>query len=189
MAGVEWTNMNKALASASEYMAKQAQIELEAKRTRTAYRASWKKTGSSWQPTSVRKQRIRKNFSATGTLVRSIEGLRKDKNLGIRLEKYAQYIVDGRKPGRGVPPKAIQEWTRNRRLKPKNPETGEFIRATRANKRAMAFMMNRKIKHFGIEPFDFVKIARETTLDQKQKDINQAIKKDIDNFLTNGSSI
>lgn len=189
MAGVKWDNLNKANEAASDYMASQAKLELQAKRTRTSYRASWRKTGSSWMPTSVRKQRIRKNFEASGTLVRSIQGLRRENVIGISAESYSQYIIEGRKPGKGIPLRAIESWARTRRLRPKDPETGEFIRVTRNTKKAMTFMMNRKIKHFGIEPFDFVKIARETTISQHRDKITEAIKKDIDNFLRNGGSI
>lgn len=189
MADAKWDHTNAMLLEASDYMAKQARIELGAKRPRTAIRASWRKSGRNWVPSKVRKKTIRKNFEASGDLVRSVTGLREEGVLGIEFLQYGEYVISGRKKGKWVPRDAMRDWIQNRKLRPRDPETGEFVKNTKQARRAMAFMMNRKIKYFGIEPFDFAGIARTTTLEQYDSKIQEAISKDIINQINNGSSI
>jgi hypothetical protein len=45
--------------------------------------------------------------------------------------------------------------------------------------------MKRKIKNFGIEPFDFIKMTRRATLAKYRDEIAAAVKKDIQNNLRN----
>jgi len=47
----------------------------------------------------------------------------------------------------------------------------------------MRFMMNRKIKYFGIEPFPFVSTARQQILPSFNKALTQAMKQDIQKGL------
>lgn len=191
MATAKYTRTEKVVKEASEFMAGQAKIELGAKRTRVAIRASWRKTGNRWQPVMVSKQRIRKNFTASGNLVRSIRSTATGTQISLSMDWYAEAIIQGRKPWdkakfsgrRGIPLDSISRWARVRRLRPKNPATGEFIANTQANRSAALFMMNRKIKYFGIEPFDFMKIAQESTVHKYEKQITAALKLDIIDIL------
>lgn len=195
MGSVNWRNTERAVSEASEYMAKQARLELEAKRPRTSIRARWRKIGKTWQAVGNRKQKIRKNFVASGALVRSIESAPDGTSIGISALWYAQAIIEGRKPWRGagfngdkgIPLSTMKKWTEVRRLRPTDPQTGEFLKnieigkrgGRKDNKRIMRFLMNRKIKNFGIEPFDFVGIARETTIAIEGDKIRKAIREDI----------
>jgi hypothetical protein len=176
---------------AANFMAKAAQLTLQAKHTRTAIRASWKKVGSSWEPTSVTKQKIRANYVASGNLVRSIQPIAEGLEFGIEFDSYGQMLINGRQPfgknkgGKGIPPSTLREWGKMRNLRPKDPKSGQFIKNTESNRKAMFFMMNRKIKHFGIEPFDFVKMPRRYTLDKYTQPIKDAIRQDITNTIAN----
>jgi hypothetical protein len=70
-----------------------------------------------------------------------------------------------------------------KRLRPKDPSSGQFIKNTESNRKAMSFMINRKIKHFGIEPFDFIKMPRTYTMDKYRVKITEAVRQDITNNL------
>ena len=57
--------------------------------------------------------------------------------------------------------------------------TGSFITNSEKNKKAMQFMMNRKIKYFGTKPFDFVSIAEKSMLNKFESKLNVSLEKDI----------
>lgn len=176
---------------ASDFFASQAKLELQAKRPRMAIRATWKKVGNGWQPVSVRKITIRSNYVASGNLVRSLRGWSQGLEFGVEMDWYGQAIINGRQPegkykgGKGIPTDKIKNWAKMKNIKPRNIKTGQFIKNSEENRRAMLFMMNRKIKHFGIEPFDFIKMPRRATLAKYRDEIEAAVKKDIQNNLRN----
>jgi len=96
-------------------------------------------------------------------------------------------LINGRQPfgknkgGKGIPPSTLREWGKMRNLRPKDPKSGQFIKNTESNRKAMFFMMNRKIKHFGIEPFPFVTMARTEILPSFNKALTKAMAQDIKN--------
>lgn len=172
---------------AANFMAQQVRYELMAKRPRVSIKAKWKKNGSEWQPTSVNKTKITKNFVASGNLMKSVQPIANGLEFGVDYAWYGRAIIEGREPwgkfkgGKGIPVDTMNKWIQQRRLRPRN--NGKFIGNSDKNKRAMAFMMNRKIKHFGIEPFNFVKMPRQVTIDRFLPQIKDAIKQDIQNSL------
>lgn len=172
---------------AGNFMAQQVRYELQAKRKRTSIKAKWKKNGSEWQPTSVKKSTINKNFVSSGNILKSVKPIADGLEFGVDFAWYGQAIIEGREPwgkfkgNKGIPVETMNKWIQQRRLRPRN--NGKFIGNSDKNKRAMAFMMNRKIKHFGIEPFNFVKMPRQVTIDRFLPKIKDAIKQDIQNSL------
>ena len=190
---IKYTNTEQVAQQMANFYASQARLELEAKHTRTAIRAKWKKVGSDWQPVNVTKQKVKANYVASGNLVRSIKPFVDGMEFGITMDWYGEAIRTGRQPwpsgkfrgGMGIPTRAMEQWIMNKRLRPRNPESGQFLKNTRANKKAMGFMMNRKIKHFGIEPFDFLKKATVSTNFKFKKALEDAVKKDIQNYVAN----
>jgi hypothetical protein len=119
--------------------------------------------------------------------MKSVKPIARGLEFGLDYAWYGQAIIDGRQPwgkfqgGKGIPVETMNKWIQQRRLKPRNK--GKFIGNSDQNKRAMSFMMNRKIKHFGIEPFDFVKMPRQITISKFLPLIKDAISKDIKNEL------
>lgn len=188
---IKYTNTNKVMQKAAEYMAAQSKLELMAKRPRTAIRATWKKVGDGWKVVSVKKKTFRGNYVASGNLVKSIRPLSENLEFGISALWYADAIRAGRKPwpqakfngNKGIPVESIKEWTKIKRLRPRDPKTGKFLKNNLSNRRAMQIMMNRKIKYFGIEPFDFKAIAQRTMLDKFKPQIDKAIKDDLTNYV------
>lgn len=169
---------------AAEYFANQAQLQLKAKHPRTTIRANWKRTGNDWQPVNVEKKKVRANYVASGNLVRSIKPIADGLEFGIEYDQYGDAIRKGRKPGKGIPISRMHEWTKIKGLRPRDLKTGSFAKNTPSNRKAMGYLMNRKIKHFGIEPFDFVQMPRRVTLDKYRADIAKAVSEDIKDNLT-----
>lgn len=150
---------------------------LEVKRPRISIRAKWKKVGTGWTPVSVSKKTFRGNYVASGQLVNSIQASPKDLTLGITMNKTADYVQYGRKPGKGIPINAMKAWTKMKRIQPRDLSTGKF--KSKATAEGMRFAMNRKIKHFGIEPFPFVTMARQEILPSFNKALTKAMTQDI----------
>jgi hypothetical protein len=167
----------------------QMAISLRAKRKRVSVRAKWKKVGSGWQPISNTKKTFRANYVASGQLVNSIQVSGSGFNLSVDMASYAQFIIDGRSPmgkakgGKGIPISTMKDWAKTRKIRPRDMETGQFIPNTAANQKSMRFMMNRKIKHFGIEPYDFTKITKEYVLQEYKPELVKALKKDIEQLI------
>ena len=187
----DYKNTEKVLKAAADFFASQARLELKATRPRTAIRADWKKVGNGWQVVGVRKQKFRAPYVASGNLVNSIKPISRGLEFGISMDWYGQAIIKGRKPwpnaefkgDKGIPLATMKSWATMKKMKPKDPATGKFLENSDKNKRAMQFMMNRKIKHFGIEPFDFRAIAYQTTMSKYRDKINDAVKQDIENQI------
>ena len=190
MANVIFKHTEIAVANASNFFAKQARIELSAKRPRTAIRANWKKVGNQWQPIGVKKQRVRANYVASGSLVKSIQATPINTTIAIEMNWYAERVIEGRKPfpgakdrgGKGIPLRQMKDWTRIKSIRPRNPETGEYLKVNNNTRNAMRYLMNRKIKFFGTQPFDFVQIAQDSMLYKWENKIIDAIAKDLEDY-------
>jgi hypothetical protein len=71
----------------------------------------------------------------------------------------------------------MRSWVKMKRIQPRDLSTGKF--KSKANEEGMRFMMNRKIKYFGIEPFPFVAQARQQILPSFNKALTKAMSQDI----------
>jgi hypothetical protein len=176
---MDFANTNKALLKITEYFAEQMRINLGAKVRRKSYRSSWK----NGKPYNTRIRTFQASHSASGNLINSISVIKSNKGYAVTIAKYGQHINDGRRKGKGIPIDKMQSWIKQRRLQPRNLQTGSFIANTSRNKKAMGFMMNRKIKHFGMEAFPFIKLSREATLYVFKDELKKSVKKDIYNNL------
>lgn len=174
-----FANTNRALKEVTDYFANQMQINLGAKVKRKTYRSKWK----NGKPYNTRIKSIRASHTASGNLIRSITVIKSNIGYAVKMDDYGQYVNDGRKKGKGIPPAQMNKWIKQKSLKPRDLKTGGFIKNGPKQRRAMAILMNRKIKHFGIEPFPFIQTSRETTLYQFKDEIKKATKKDIINNL------
>jgi len=177
---------------AADYFASQTQLQLKAKHPRTTIRANWKRVGNDWEPANPVKKKVRANYVASGNLVRSIKPIAEGLEFGVEYDQYGDAIRLGRKPwpgakgrgDKGIPKSRMHEWTKMKGLRPRDLKTGSFEKNTPSNRRAMGYLMNRKIKHFGIEPFDFVQMPRRVTLDKYRANIAKAVSEDIKDNLT-----
>lgn len=172
---MEFANLNSALKGFADFTASQMKINLGAKVTRKIYRSKWK----NGKPYNTRVKTIRANHDASGSLINSINVVKQKRGYGISMNSYATYVEYGRQKGKGVSPKELSKWINNKNLKPRNLVTGQFLKNNTKNKKAMAFMMNRKIKNFGIEPFPFIDMSFESADYKFKNAITEAMAKDI----------
>ena len=176
---IAFKNSEAVVAEYSNKWAVAARMLLEVKRPRTSIRAKWKKVGEGWTPISVTKKTFRGNYVASGQLVNSIQPNPNGMTLGITMNKTGDYVQRGRKPGKGIPLDSMRNWTKMKRIQPRDLSTGRF--KSKATAEGMRFAMNRKIKHFGIEPFPFVTMARTEILPSFNKALTKAMAQDIKN--------
>jgi hypothetical protein len=176
---IVFKNSEAVVAEYSNKWAVAARMMLEVKRPRTSIRAKWKKVGEGWTPISVTKKTFRGNYVASGQLVNSIQPNPNGMTLGITMNKTGDYVQNGRKPGKGIPLDSMRNWTKMKRIQPRDLSTGKF--KSKATAEGMRFAMNRKIKHFGIEPFPFVTMARTEILPSFNKALTKAMAQDIKN--------
>ena len=176
---IAFKNSEAVVAEYSNKWAVAARMLLEVKRPRTSIRAKWKKVGEGWTPISVTKKTFRGNYVASGQLVNSIQPNPNGMTLGITMNKTGDYVQNGRKPGKGIPLDSMRNWTKMKRIQPRDLSTGRF--KSKATAEGMRFAMNRKIKHFGIEPFPFVTMARTEILPSFNKALTKAMAQDIKN--------
>jgi hypothetical protein len=169
--------------------AKQLKLSLLAKRKRISIRAKWQRIGKGWQPKGHTKKSFRANYVASGQLVNSIKAEGSGLDWDVSMESYANLIIMGRskmgkaKGGKGIPIATMKDWAKSRKIKPRDMETGQFIKNTSANQNAMRFMFNRKIKHFGIEPYNFPKHTKEYILQEYKGKLTSALRKDIQQLI------
>ena len=176
---IAFKNSEAVVAEYSQKWAVAARLLLEVKRPRTSIRAKWKKVGEGWTPVSVSKKTFRGNYVASGQLVNSIQPNPQGMTMGITMNKTGDYVQNGRKPGKGIPLDSMRNWTKMKRIQPRDLSTGKF--KSKATAESMRFMMNRKIKHFGIEPFPFVQMSRTEILTKFNKALTKAMAQDIKN--------
>lgn len=173
-------NFNKEFKGMFDFMADQMKINLGAKVKRKTYRANW----SNGKPKNVRIKSITASHSASGQLANSIQVVTTPKGLyGISMNDYGIYVNNGREPNKSIPIDAMDSWIKQKRLRPRDTKTGEFLKNTKNNRKAMAFCMNRKIKYFGIQAFPFIDMSVEVAMDKYQDKIAKGLTKDFYKYM------
>ena len=76
--------------------------------------------------------------------------------LQIMMADYAEYVQQGRRPGKGnVPIKSLLDWIKERKLKGRDKK-GKFI-----SNLSFAFAIQKNINRYGIRPSNFIDISIE----------------------------
>lgn len=163
---------------------KDAGIELKARQKKTTYRARWK----NGVPYAIKK-RVKSYIPRTsGELERSLEyrviEISGNKVVVFYAEEYWYYVNFGRKAGKYAPVSVIRKWIRDKGIKPQKLGGGGFAKVTSKTYDTMAFLMNRKIKHFGIEGNRFWSKTFEIYEGELQDGLPKQIAKDILNTIT-----
>ena len=132
--------IDKALLTYAEDVIAEAKKQLRKTRTREGKEATWK----NGRPTSARTTRHTGRISNTGSLSNSMKARVSGRNSSqISMLAYGQAINDGRRKGKGVPAHALRSWIRRK------------VRSE-VDEKSLSFLINRKIKFFGIEPTHFL---------------------------------
>ena len=120
-------------------------------------------------PFGVGKNKGIGNKIASGNLRNSVQATVKQGTEGfdvieISMAEYGQWVQSGRLPGKkGIPISVIEKWIKQRKLKGRNQKTGRYI-----TDRSFAFAIQTNIKKFGIQPSNFLDVAIEDLMKNKQ---------------------
>lgn len=99
----------------------------------------------------------------------------------LQLQDYWKYIESGRKPGKFPPVNAILNWILVKPILPRPNGNGEL---QRLKPKQLAFLIGRKIKEEGIEPYPALKTTKEE-LDKLYKEkIAEALGRDVRNYIS-----
>ena len=148
---------NNVLQKFADDVTRLARIGLGARRDIIGRRTKWKGN----QVISSQKVRRKGIINASGNLSKSLEN-KIEKRKGAIVTKflmnsYGIYIDQGRKPG-NVKRGALDNWPKQKGMRPRKMEDGKlggFAKNTESSRKAMLFMIGRKIKHFGYEKTEF----------------------------------
>ena len=179
----------KELEEFGDNVIKSARMELGARQKRKSYRARWK----NGRPVAVKIRNRRYIPNDTGKLSDSLryEIIELDGELKLKFyaEHYWYYVNFGRKKGKYPPKGTILKWIRRKPIRPQKGEGKGFARKTEQVLRSMSFLMNRKIKTFGIEGNSFftktIEIWSQDLPERLGKRMAKDILKSVDTWLYN----
>ena len=105
---------------------------------------------------------VQRKKIASGSLYNSISfKISKKGQVVFRADESADYVQDGRKPGKFPPPPAIAKWAKVKGLPRFRDKKGRYI-----SNDSRAFLLGRAIAKKGIKPFPFYNDAIDESLDQ-----------------------
>ena len=165
-----------------------ARINLGATRTKYRVKAKWKRLGpKDWQPVSVQRIPFKGRITNTGKLAAShgVNLVRTSEGVVIQFfstSGYASIVNDGRKPGKYAPVDKIDKWSKSKPVRVRDA-SGSFIAETTENRSAQNFLINRKIKHFGIEATNYFNEAFEQSWKKYGNQFEEAISNDLTNLI------
>ena len=183
-----YANSEKYLAELAQHIIDQARLELKAKRKSPAIRAKWERSGNKWRLKSFVKKKITKQIDDTGRLRKSLafEIVQTDDGalaVDFLMEDYGLFVDQGRRKGKGAPVPVIRTWVKTKPLRLRNLETGAMIKRTPQNIKSAAYLVNRKIKHFGIEPTYFFTEPFDLAIGNVEDGLTPNMIKDIENAI------
>jgi hypothetical protein len=184
MDGAKFPKFDKQIGRMTEAFAEALKSATRRRIKRTGIRANWKRAGKNWMAYNVKKSTYTGSISASGNLQNNIK-VAKFGNLdwGITMPFYSKFIIEGRKKGKGIPISVMNKWVRQKRIKPRGGD-GKFAKMS---KESLGFLMNRKIKYFGIEGYDFVSPEREAIKKRFKSALTRAVNEDIKELLNKAS--
>ena len=154
----QFANTLEALNKFSSNVIRLAKIGLGARRTIVGRRTKWKGR----KPISSVKVNRKGIINTTGTLSKSLSSDMNEANGGVEvkfmMEDYGKFIDEGRKAGKVSKNARIDKWAKKKPLKPrvfKDGKMGGYAKDTQQARKAMEFMVRRKIQAFGYEKTEF----------------------------------
>lgn len=181
---MEYANFMRALLLYGDAVVRRARTELKRTRTRIGRRTKWQDN----QPIESKTYTYKGKIEASGKLGKSLipdvvldnKGI---PTLSIKGEDYGVYINQGRgatkSGGDGAVKRNVLDWMRIKPVKARDFKTGRFIK-----QEIGAFLIARKIHHFGIEPTWFMRTAMNTTTPRWRGKLREALGRDSLNKLT-----
>lgn len=104
-------------------------------------------------------------------------------SFNILMKDYYEWVDAGRKPGKGIPPDELMKWLSISRVRAKLNKKPDsiFRKPTKPYQvKGLAYIINRKIKKFGIKPtYFFTDVFEDGRVQQLKRDLSIALKKDV----------
>ena len=95
-----------------------------------------------------------------------------------KMLEYGLNVDKGRRAGKGVPPQVLIDWIKKKPLRIRDLETGPFVKQTESRVKGLAYVINRKIKKYGIPATNFFTDAYESQEDKFMAEMQEAIAQD-----------
>jgi hypothetical protein len=130
-----------------------------------------------------KKRRIDNTGKLRSSLDHKVNVSRNSFSLQFLAAAYAQYVDEGRRPGKGAPPAEILKWIKTKPIRVRDKESNQFVEATEARVKSLAFLINRKIKEKGIAPTWFFTEPFNDNFVKLPDDIVEAYMLDMDDFF------
>ena len=99
------------------------------------------------------------------------------------MEEYGGNVDRGRKAGKGIPVRVLDEWIRTKPVRLRDLETGKFLKKTPARLKSLSYLINRKIKEEGIEASNFFSEPFEKEFKQLPDELVKAFGLDVESYL------
>ncbi len=96
----------------------------------------------------------------------------------IRMAQYGEYVDEGRKPGKGLPPGVLENWLRYPNTLQK--VTGQDRQLKDHERKSLAYVINRSIKQKGIKPKNWIQPAADKANKNIAGVVEAAIAEDIE---------
>jgi hypothetical protein len=153
-------SVEQSLNEFAEKVISNAQRELGTTKPRKSYKAKWR----NGKVTSFEVKMKRRRSDNTGALRESLDyDVQKTGGgylLTISSLDYGIFVNEGREPGKGMPVAILKRWLKSKPVRLQK-EGGGFIKQTPKGIDSLAFLINRKIKAFGIEANPFMSMSLE----------------------------
>ena len=101
-----------------------------------------------------------------------------------KMLEYGLNVDKGRRAGKGVPPQALIDWIKKKPLRIRDLETGSFVKQTESRVKGLAYVINRKIKKYGIPATNFFTDAYESQEDKFMAEMQEAIAQDNTQYIS-----
>lgn len=143
--------------------------------------------GKTYTAKNARGKSYKKRIDNSGNLRNSITSELKTRTEDGRFSKgfiifkmleYGLNVDKGRRAGKGVPPQVLIDWIKKKPLRIRDLETGSFVKQTESRVKGLAYVINRKIKKYGIPATNFFTDAYESQEDKFMAEMQEAIAKD-----------
>tara|TARA_R110002020_G_scaffold50389_6_gene142483 strand:- start:703 stop:1278 length:576 start_codon:yes stop_codon:yes gene_type:complete len=101
-----------------------------------------------------------------------------------KMLEYGLNVDKGRRAGKGVPPQVLIDWIKKKPLRIRDLETGSFVKQTESRVKGLAYVINRKIKKFGIPATNFFTDAYESQETKFIAEMQEAIAQDNTQYIS-----
>ena len=171
---------------------REAKINLGAYQRRERLRTKWRKIGTNkWIPAGAPKVTYAMSRLVMSGALKSSLLYRPMVRMAVRISmlRYGQFIDEGvegdwKGTGHWSPPLAMLDFVQSKPLRPRDLKTNMFIKSGSRQRERVAFLINRKIKWFGIEPSYFFSEPLKKNFDELGRNAVNAFIKDIHQSYT-----